>query len=755
MGKSVIMETSTKKEPDPSKERSRKCREKKMKDPGKLKEMREKDRLRKKLERQKKKSTITPNLKALEREYERIRKQCQRNQKKTSSNAEVLSHEGTTTVLNDVQDLTATPSTSGAPSSSDTTPYNSKNSLGKAVQRIKRCLPTSPTKQAAVMAEIAKTFTPRKKKMVTDAIVPAKRRLIETTERKKRSDALTEDQINDVTTFFTRDDISRMCPGKKDCITIRTENGKEKRQKRYLIMNMKEAHDLFSQDFEHSVGFSKFCELRPGQVLPISLRDQEVCMCKYHENIELLTHGLRKVLHRMPPTGEELVQITVCSMDTEDCVSRKCDLCSVSDLEYLFEEVDGNTPCPYYQWMKSGETKMIEKTLIQSTLNEVKEDLFKQLTPFSRHVYDSKCQHRELRHLKENLPEGEVIIHEDFSENYSIKQQREIMSAHWASNTVTIFTVMVYYRETAGELKFKSYAIVSDDLSHDKRCVYSFNKWILEDLRITLQHPVTYVHYWSDGAASQFKSRYNFDNILHHEREFGIQADWSYFATAHGKGPIDGIGGEVKRQVWRSVLQGKVVVNNATEFANVASELCKSVTVKFHSSEAIAVDAANLPQRWNSCKGVPGTHELHYVKPVDLHTLAFGRNSTFRKPNTVLSNKYMTAAEHGEQCADDPAIIVDPDQEAEEQYNTGDFILAKMKSDKTVAMYVAQIMEIRDGTFFVSFLRASGHAGNTFVYPVKEDKSVLVSNEIIRKLRTPTMDNRGRYIFDKQIKVTQ
>ena len=45
VGKSVIMETSTKKEPDPSKERSRKCREKKMKDPGKLKEMREKELL--------------------------------------------------------------------------------------------------------------------------------------------------------------------------------------------------------------------------------------------------------------------------------------------------------------------------------------------------------------------------------------------------------------------------------------------------------------------------------------------------------------------------------------------------------------------------------------------------------------------------------------------------------------------------------------------------------------------------------------
>ena len=54
----------------------------------------------------------------------------------------------------------------------------------------------------------------------------------------------------------------------------------------------------------------------------------------------------------------------------------------------------------------------------------------------------------------------------------------------------------------------------------------------------------TMVHYWSDGAASQFKSRYNFLNVAFHQRDFECDADWSFFRTAHGKGPVDGVGGQ-------------------------------------------------------------------------------------------------------------------------------------------------------------------------------------------------------------------
>ena len=53
-------------------------------------------------------------------------------------------------------------------------------------------------------------------------------------------------------TFFERYDISWMCPGIKDYITVRLDNGvKVKRQKRILIFNLKEVLVIFSEKYEH------------------------------------------------------------------------------------------------------------------------------------------------------------------------------------------------------------------------------------------------------------------------------------------------------------------------------------------------------------------------------------------------------------------------------------------------------------------------------------------------------------------------
>ena len=35
------------------------------------------------------------------------------------------------------------------------------------------------------------------------------------------------------------------------------------------------------------------------------------------------------------------------------------------------------------------------------------------------------------------------------------------------------------------------------------------------------------------------------------------EVDWSFFGTAHGKGPVDGVGGTVRR-----ILQGKVTISS-------------------------------------------------------------------------------------------------------------------------------------------------------------------------------------------------
>ena len=68
-----------------------------------------------------------------------------------------------------------------------------------------------------------------------------------------------------VINFFEDDNISRQCPGKKDCISVLEENGvKRLKQKRLVLGNLKELFEEFKKlDDRPDIGFSTFCSLRP------------------------------------------------------------------------------------------------------------------------------------------------------------------------------------------------------------------------------------------------------------------------------------------------------------------------------------------------------------------------------------------------------------------------------------------------------------------------------------------------------------
>ena len=63
--------------------------------------------------------------------------------------------------------------------------------------------------------------------------------------------------------FFERDDVRRLCPGKKDCVSVKLEDErKEKVQKRLLLSNLKEIYQHFvTENPALKVGFSTFVML--------------------------------------------------------------------------------------------------------------------------------------------------------------------------------------------------------------------------------------------------------------------------------------------------------------------------------------------------------------------------------------------------------------------------------------------------------------------------------------------------------------
>lgn len=214
----------------------------------------------------------------------------------------------------------------------------------------------------------------------------------------------------------------------------------------------------------------------------------------------MLLDALRMLQPDLPGT-DALVAKSVCGPNTK-CHIGDCPTCQdvIKLEEQLFrssDNVDPSTPCPYLQWINT------QKVNIDATLSTAKLEVMQQLHVMRRHTYVAKIQLHHMRAIKEQLKDGEAVLQEDFSENFHIKQQDEIMSAHWVTNGVTLFAAVLNISKGV-----KSYGVVSDELHHDKYSVATFNRAIL---KVASENCViSQLHIFSDGAGSQFKNRFTF-----------------------------------------------------------------------------------------------------------------------------------------------------------------------------------------------------------------------------------------------------
>ena len=75
----------------------------------------------------------------------------------------------------------------------------------------------------------------------------------------------------------------------------------------------------------------------------------------------------------------------------------------------------------------------------------------------------------------------------------------------------------------------------------------------IEVIKATLSN-IKNIEYFTDGFAAQYKNYKNFANWCNHQKDFGINPKWNFFATSHGRQPCDGISGTMKRIVSKESL---------------------------------------------------------------------------------------------------------------------------------------------------------------------------------------------------------
>jgi len=133
----------------------------------------------------------------------------------------------------------------------------------------------------------------------------------------------------------------------------------------------------------------------------------------------------------------------------------------------------------------------------------------------------------------------------------------------------------------------ESFVLVSDKLQYTKLSVYAFTDHLIKFLK-NKYAAIRKINVFSDGASSQFKQRYLFSNLYLWEQKYEITLAWIFFATSHGKGVVDGLGGTVKRSVWRHVRSGQSHVTTPMSFHDVARQCNPSINISFISSATIS-----------------------------------------------------------------------------------------------------------------------------------------------------------------------
>ena len=276
------------------------------------------------------------------------------------------------------------------------------------------------------------------------------------------------------------------------------------------------------------------------------------------------------------------------------------------------------TEVSYTQWVS---TDRSEIRTITEPVDIFIDKFCERLLRLRKHSFIAKKQNNTYKNIKENLKEGEILVQGDFSENYKIIVQDESQSFHWNNTQVTLHPFVCYFRDTDNNIKHVSYVPISECNKHDTTAVYMFQEKLIEFLKKTVNFTISKIFYFSDGCTGQYKNCKNFMNLCYHKTDFGIEAEWHFFATSHGKGPCDGVGGVIKRLVRNESLKRlyENQITNAWEFykyLNNEAIFPSGLTVEYFHEKTYKEVELFLKNRFSEASTIPQTRKYHFYKPI-------------------------------------------------------------------------------------------------------------------------------------------
>ena len=392
-------------------------------------------------------------------------------------------------------------------------------------------------------------------------------------------------EAKQVQQFLEDDRHTRIHPGKKD--------HKKKIQKRILLYTMKELHLKYKAQFKSSISYSSFLRLRPCWIVQPRVVDRETCACIKCANIQFVVSKLHQLKMLAFDRAEKLCPALCCDKKRKECMYRQCVVCRDNMVAGPVSESEQNDDVSYFQWKNATESRMIkgkakeitfmQKAVINTTKNELTIELMKLAEPYMRHIFVKEHQQDEICKKKSEMKENETIIQVDFSENYVLKYAEETQAMHFGASKVQLSLhtgVQYLFHANTGKTFVKSFGTASTSLDHGAHAVWAHLTPILRQMSRD-QPGIDTVHFVSDGPSAQYRNRFNAFLLVSYLKDLCPavkRATWNFSEAGHGKGPMDGVGGTLKRVADEHVARGNDI-SSVGAFVSHVSVSCPGIDV--------------------------------------------------------------------------------------------------------------------------------------------------------------------------------
>ena len=350
-----------------------------------------------------------------------------------------------------------------------------------------------------------------------------------------------------------------------------------------------------------------------------------MCKCEIHENF------LLKIKSLGINYNEQFWPSILCddSLDlTSPCWRDICVNCQLKN-KFTIEKSDADTVF-WKEWIKT-ETGHLRRDQKQECVDELK-DLFSEFSFFKEHVRIKQIQFTAFTEDKKRSHCH--VLQCSFTMAYNCDYQNEVQSALWFWKCINLFTAALYSKSQVCQ----PFLIITDSQDKGKNSVFTFINALTNYIQFEKGDMLII---YTDGPSSEFKNRYIVKLVSILSKKFQCKVSWKYFATWHGKGVVDGIGGSAKSLVRKRVMnqsKNAVIVQNSADFYKVAKDDMKWVTV-LHISEGQISELIKEKKPWENIKDSSGISKMHVISCCDGLTIEMFKTNLSKDPSSIIEDE--------------------------------------------------------------------------------------------------------------------